>query len=137
MVTDWTTQTQAARARAEADLHANEANNPRRMNRAETTSLVNTLGDIATVLRDADPADKADVYRQLGLRLTFQPETQTVRAAVDLSAHRGAMVCVRGGIRTLVRIICAPLWVRMLIGYGTARIGSIPKIHITVREHEC
>ncbi|RQX13717.1 hypothetical protein DDE19_25220 [Micromonospora ureilytica] len=78
------------------------------------------------MLRDADPDDKAEVYRQLGLRLTYQTETQTVRAAVDLSAHRGVMLRVRGGIRTLGRIICAPFWVLMLIGYGTARIGSIP-----------
>ncbi|NYF59977.1 hypothetical protein [Micromonospora purpureochromogenes] len=32
--------------------------------------------------------DKAEVHRQLGLRLTYPPETQTVRAEVDLSAHR-------------------------------------------------
>ncbi|MEH0985338.1 hypothetical protein [Micromonospora sp. CPCC 205556] len=90
-------QTQAERARAEADLHANAGITPRRMSRAEITALVTALGDITTVLRDADLADKAEVYRQLGLRLTYQPETQTVRAAVNLSAHRGVMVCVRGG----------------------------------------
>ncbi|MFI7219950.1 hypothetical protein [Micromonospora maritima] len=55
----------------------------------------------ATLDADADPADKAEVYRQLGLRLNYQPETQTVRAEVDLSAHRGAMVCVRGAARTI------------------------------------
>ncbi|WP_147457474.1 hypothetical protein [Micromonospora sp. CV4] len=70
---------------------------PRRMSRAEITTLVNALGDITTVLRDADPADEAEAYQQLGLRLTYQTETQTVRAVVDLSAHRGVMVCVRGG----------------------------------------
>ncbi|WP_406071124.1 hypothetical protein [Micromonospora sp. NBC_01638] len=35
-----------------------------------------------------------------GLRLTYQPETQTVRAEMDLNAHRGVMVCVRGATRT-------------------------------------
>ncbi|MBM0206038.1 hypothetical protein JNW90_25725 [Micromonospora sp. STR1s_5] len=58
---------------------------------------MDALGDITAVLRDADPADKAEVYRQLGLRLNYQPETQTVRAVVDLSAHRGQTICVRGG----------------------------------------
>ncbi|MFD6263240.1 hypothetical protein ACFWFK_19115 [Micromonospora chalcea] len=67
------------------------------MTRAEITALVIALGDITTVLRDADPADKAEVYRQLGLRLNYQPETRTVRAEVDLNAHRGVMVRVRGG----------------------------------------
>ncbi|WP_446215763.1 hypothetical protein [Micromonospora sp. IBHARD004] len=71
------------------------------MSRAEITSLVTALGDIATVLRDADPDDKAEIYRQLGLRLTYQPETQTVRAAVDRTAHRGAMVRVQGATRTI------------------------------------
>ncbi|WFF00263.1 hypothetical protein [Micromonospora sp. WMMD964] len=71
------------------------------MSRAEITPLVTALGDITTVLRDADPADKAEVYRQLGLRLNYQPETQTVRAEVDLSAHRGAMVCVRGATQPI------------------------------------
>ncbi|MEU7650776.1 hypothetical protein AB0C41_02070 [Micromonospora taraxaci] len=65
------------------------------MSRAEITTLVNALGDITTVLRDADPTDKAEVYRQLGLRLNYQPETQTVRAAIDLSAHRLVMMCPR------------------------------------------
>jgi hypothetical protein len=74
------------------------------MTQAEITSLVTTLGDIAAVLRNADPADKAEVYRRLGLRLTYQPETQTVRAEADLSAHRGVMVRVRGS--TLTR--CLP-----------------------------
>ncbi|PWU47712.1 hypothetical protein DLJ46_13920 [Micromonospora globispora] len=53
------------------------------------------------MLRDADPADKAKVYRQLGLRLTFHAETQTVHAEADLSAHRGPMGRVPGGTRTI------------------------------------
>ncbi|WP_026189944.1 hypothetical protein [Salinispora mooreana] len=97
VVTAWITQTQADRARAEAELHALAGTTPHRLTRAEITALVTALGDIAAVLRDADPADKAKVYRQLGLRLNYQPETQTVRAEVNLSAHRGEMVCVRGG----------------------------------------
>ncbi|MEH1028556.1 recombinase zinc beta ribbon domain-containing protein [Micromonospora profundi] len=97
VVTGWIAQTQAERARAEPDLRVNAGTAPRRMSRAEITALVDALGDIAAVLRDADPADKAEVYRQLGLRLTYRPETQTVRAEVDLSAHRGPMGRVRGG----------------------------------------
>jgi hypothetical protein len=57
---------------------------------------VQALGDIVAVLRDADPDNKAEVYRQLGLRWTNHPETQTVRAEADLGAHRGIMVRVRG-----------------------------------------
>ncbi|MEW2144070.1 hypothetical protein AB0869_14785 [Micromonospora vinacea] len=87
---------QAERARAEAELRTIAGTTPRRMSRAEISALVAALGDISTVLRDADPADKAEVYRQLGLRLTYRPETQTVRAAVDLSAHRGKLFVSEG-----------------------------------------
>ncbi|MGX1616503.1 hypothetical protein ACWIF8_21735 [Micromonospora chalcea] len=93
MVTAWIAQTQAERTRAEAELHTIARTTPRRMSRAEINALVTALGDITTVLRDADPAE---VYRQLGLRLNYQPETQTVHAEVDLSVHRGVIVCVRG-----------------------------------------
>lgn len=68
------------------------------MSRAEITALVTALGDITTVLRDADPSDKAEVYRQLGLRLNYQPETQTVRAAVHLSTHRGQSFVSEGDL---------------------------------------
>ncbi|WP_406071122.1 hypothetical protein [Micromonospora sp. NBC_01638] len=46
------------------------------MSRTEIASLVTAVGDIAAVLRDADPADKAEVYRQLGLRYVFSLREQ-------------------------------------------------------------
>ena len=49
----------------------------------------------------ADPADKAEVYRQLGLRLTYHPDTQKVYAQADLGAHRWDLVRVRGTTRTI------------------------------------
>ncbi|MFI6269831.1 hypothetical protein [Micromonospora zamorensis] len=39
---------------------------------SQIADLVRALADIATVLRDADPDDKAEVYRQL--RLTYSPK---------------------------------------------------------------
>ncbi|MFE9191060.1 hypothetical protein ACFYL6_15735 [Micromonospora sp. NPDC007208] len=71
------------------------------MSRSQIVDLVRALGDITAVLRDADPADKAEVYRQPGLRLNYQPETQTVRAAIDLSAHRGQIFVSEGGFDPL------------------------------------
>lgn len=53
------------------------------MSHIEITRLVRTLGDIVTVLNHADPADKAEVYRQLGLRLIYHPDTKTVRAEAN------------------------------------------------------
>jgi hypothetical protein len=75
LVTSWITQTQAERIRAQAQLDQNN-NQPagtRRMSRDEIANLVHALGDIVLALAEADPADKAEVYRQLGLRLTVNP----------------------------------------------------------------
>jgi hypothetical protein len=41
---------------------------------------VTALGDVLQVLRDADPADKAEVYSRLGLTLTCHPEDRRVVA---------------------------------------------------------
>lgn len=38
-------------------------------------ALVDALGDITAVLRDADPSDKAEVYQQLDVRPNYHPET--------------------------------------------------------------
>ena len=55
---------------------------------------------MVAALRDAEPEHKLDVYRNVGLRLTYDPETRMVRANIDLAAHRWEMVCVRGVIDT-------------------------------------
>jgi len=61
--------------------------------------IVERFASVAAVIRDADPADKAEIYRGLNLILTYQPEAQTVRAQVHLSADsHGVMVGVRGAI---------------------------------------
>jgi hypothetical protein len=40
-------------------------------------------------LRDADPEQKLDLYRALGLQLTYQPDTRTVDAMIDLAVRLG------------------------------------------------
>jgi site-specific DNA recombinase len=42
-----------------------------RMSEAELKAIVDELADIACVLDDADPADKAEIFRRLGLKLTY------------------------------------------------------------------
>ncbi|MEW2386496.1 hypothetical protein AB0873_31205 [Micromonospora sp. NPDC047707] len=49
------------------------------MSREQITELVQQPGDITAALGEADPADRAEVYRQLGLRLTYHPQQQKVR----------------------------------------------------------
>ncbi len=99
LVTSWIAQTQAERIRAQAQLDQDNDQpvGARRMSRDEIADLVHALGDIVVALAEADPADKAEVYRQLGLRLTYHPDTQKVYAQADLGAHRWDLVRVRGG----------------------------------------
>lgn len=56
------------------------------------------FADLAAVVRDADPTDKAEIYRGLNLVLTYQPAAQTVHAQAHLAGDpHGVMVRVRGG----------------------------------------
>ena len=43
------------------------------MTRQEVAQVVDALGDMLAVLQDADAADRAEIYRKLNLRLTYQP----------------------------------------------------------------
>ena len=49
----------------------------RRMSEAEIKAIVDRLADLARVLADADPNDKSEIFRQLGLRLTYHPGKRT------------------------------------------------------------
>jgi hypothetical protein len=66
------------------------------MSEAEIKSIVDRLADIARVLIDEDPEDKAEVFRQLGLKLTYHPGRKLVEANVQL-AQFGFFDGLRGG----------------------------------------
>ena len=44
------------------------------MTRDGIAAIVAALGDLVQVIRDADPADKAELYTQLGLTMTYRPQ---------------------------------------------------------------
>ena len=92
IIAGWITTTQAERAAALAQLRTVETQTVRKMSRREIADLITRLGDIATTLRRADPHDKAEVYRHLGLHLSYDPNRQIVRAEA-----RGETVRVEGG----------------------------------------
>ena len=101
VVTGWISQVQAERTAAEALLSGtNPGKSSRRMTAEEIATLVGQLDDILAVLAQADPADKAEVYHQLGLRLTWHHETQTAHAEID-PLRRWEKVRVRGSTRAI------------------------------------
>jgi hypothetical protein len=60
--------------------------------------IVTTLGDLVQVIRDADPADKAELYTQLGLSMTYRPQERLVEAAVTPSLHMCKGFVSEGGL---------------------------------------
>lgn len=87
LVTEWMNETQAQRSAAQVKLDRNDQP-ARRMSKEDIMTIVDALGNIAHVLNHADPADKAEVYSGLGLRLRYQPVENTVRAEVSLDPHQ-------------------------------------------------
>jgi hypothetical protein len=67
-----------------------------RMTEAEIKAIVDKLADIARVLQNADPDDKAEIFRQLGLRLTYHPGRRLFEAQIEAPQHWYSD-CVRGG----------------------------------------
>ena len=54
------------------------------------------MDDIARVLTDADPNDKAEIFRKLGLKLTYHPGSLLVKAQIE-APHHWYFESVRGG----------------------------------------
>jgi hypothetical protein len=68
------------------------------MTAREIKVIVEQLGSLASVIRNADSADKAEIYKGLSLMLTYQPTSGTIRAKALVSPEsHGVMAGVRGG----------------------------------------
>jgi hypothetical protein len=52
------------------------------MTPGDIAAIVAALGDLTRIVHRANPADKAEIYSQLGLTLTYQPGRRLVQAAV-------------------------------------------------------
>jgi site-specific DNA recombinase len=106
-VAEWTRQVQAERAAvlasaASRDHHQKPA---RQLTEDDTRALITGLGDLRDVIHDAEPPVKAATYEQLGLKVTYLPGQDKLRADVTISPETfapkseqyGAMGRVRGG----------------------------------------
>ncbi len=84
-VAAWIAETEAEKATYALAMCRSE---PRpRMSEAEIRAIVDKLAAIPRVLHDADPDDKAEVFRQLGLKLTYHPGRQLVEAQIEAPQH--------------------------------------------------
>jgi len=106
MVTEWTRQVQAERQALTTQLAAlgvagADRASGARLTGPEIKSLVEGLGGLLTVLRAADPADRAEVYKQLGLRLTYDRLSHTVLAETRPTSHMCVQFVSEGGLESL------------------------------------
>ena len=123
LVATWMTEVQARRA--EALTRSQTVTTRRPMTRDEIHTLIENLGDIRQVLTEADPDDKADIYRQLGLRLTYQPGQRTVRAETSLDPHSwGYGTCPRRNLHAN-HTLCLPGRRLSTRPAGTALVGQV------------
>ncbi|MBK1788309.1 recombinase zinc beta ribbon domain-containing protein [Prauserella cavernicola] len=102
LVTQWITEIQARRAHAVATTKTTHP--PQRLAANDVDTLIQQLRDLRTVIDQANPDDKADVYRKLGLALTYRPGKHEVRAEITLDAHMwGYGLCPRGDLNPHAR----------------------------------
>lgn len=59
--------------------------------------MINHVGGLTRQIATADPEDKAELYKQLGLRMTCYPQKQLVEARVVPEPPHVRSVRVRGG----------------------------------------
>ena len=96
VVTAWITETQNERRTIEQLLATPQPEPRRRLTRDQISTLVQQVGELTIALAEADPTDRAEVYRQLGLRLSYDPDQKKVRVQAQPDADSyGELVCVR------------------------------------------
>ncbi|MFA1546691.1 recombinase family protein [Actinomadura chokoriensis] len=104
-ITKWIAETNAERTAAEAQLQTAEDEQPHTMTPDDIEELITALGGLVNILADAKPEDRQNVYRGLGMRLTYHPDKQEIRVEVNLDPDRivtperylGVTSGVRGG----------------------------------------
>ena len=105
-VAEWTRQVQAERSAVLARDASRGRHKPaRQLTEDDIRALITGLGDLRDVIHDAEPAVKAAIYEQLGLKVTYLPGQDKLRADVTISPETfvpkseqyGEMGRVRGG----------------------------------------
>jgi hypothetical protein len=84
-VAGWTRQVKAERAAALARDAGQARPKPgRQLTEDDIGALITALGNLRDVIRDAGPAEKAAIYDQLELKVTYQPGEAKIRAEVTI-----------------------------------------------------
>ncbi|MDI6105696.1 recombinase family protein [Actinoplanes sp. NEAU-A12] len=103
LIASWISEISSERDNATAALRLSAAP-PQRLNEGQITAIVDGLGSLLAVLRAADPRDKAELYSRIGLRMTYRPGLETLKAeVVSDDFGRVLNVCPRGDLNPHAR----------------------------------
>jgi site-specific DNA recombinase len=94
VVAGWVAEVTAQRTRWEIEM--NRAHGRPRLTKEQVGSLVDQMAGIADLLQKAHPADRAEIYNQLGLRLTYRNKERLVIAEAQPESA-WSYLGVRGG----------------------------------------
>jgi site-specific DNA recombinase len=94
IVAGWMAETQARRVAAEARMQPGPQR--LRLSREEITRHLAAIGDVTSVIATGNPADKATLYGQLGLSLTYHQAAMTVKVEARLLSAMYVKGCPRG-----------------------------------------
>ena len=89
-IAGWTRQVKAERAAALARNASQARSQPSRLTDGDIRDLIAALGNLRGIIRDAEPAEKAAIYDQLGLKVTFKPGEARIRAEVTIAPENYA-----------------------------------------------
>jgi hypothetical protein len=84
-IAEWTRQVKAERAAA---LARDASQTRRQLTEDDIRALITSLCDLRDVIRAADPTVKAAIYGQLGLKVTYLPGQDKLRADVTISPEK-------------------------------------------------
>ena len=91
VIADWIAETQREREQLQHELAIKSPAGE--LSRGDAEALVASVEDLTRVIADASPQDKAALYKELGIELTYQPDG---RILVEARPRR-LSVCVEGG----------------------------------------
>ncbi|WP_285498543.1 hypothetical protein, partial [Actinomadura sp. NBRC 104425] len=80
--------TNAQKAAAEAELRRAEAPQHRVLTPEQIEKLISALGGLVSALNAATPEERREVYRRLGIRLTYHPGKHEIRVEANLDPDR-------------------------------------------------
>lgn len=97
VVAEWTRDVRSRRDAAEAALRG-RLQSPVPLTGAQVAEAVESLGGLLHVLAHAAAEDKCDLYRELGVSMTYQHEERTVLVEATPRSPVDLMVVSEGGV---------------------------------------